>query len=189
MGALAVQAVLIAIEVGAAAEKISATEQQEKATVAALRSRQTEERLAATQKTIARDRQMRSLIGHQIATEAASGFELSSPTFKAITEDDFNKFAEVRSNDALELDIKENQLSADINQTKSAAKAQIFGTVLSTGASIISQQGLFTNIGKSSTTQTAKLATPGALSDFNDSTATAQEQRQSGDGLFDNVGG
>jgi len=189
MSELAAEAALIAIRIGATAGKISATEQQEKATVSALRQRQTEERLAATQKTVARDRQMRSLIGHQIAVEAASGFELNSPSFQAITEDDFNKFAEARSNDALELSIKENQLGQDINQTKSAASAQIFGDVTSTAASLFSSTGAFTNIASSSTAQAPQMATPIDQDEFNTTAAAAKEKRQSGDGLFDNLGG
>ena len=171
-----------------ALEKIEATKHEAKATEDAIKARQTEEEIAAEEKTIARDRQLRTTIGHQIATEAASGFELSSPTFETITMDDFNKFAENRSNDALELDVKENQLQQDMLQTKLSAKAQITGEVLSTGASFISESGLFTNIANSTTEQKTKIATPIDQEEFEDSRQQAKEKRQSGAGLFDNVG-
>lgn len=183
--------VLAGLQAGAAIGKIGAEERQERATNEALRQRATEERIEAEQKTIKRDRQLKGLIGHQVAVEAASGFELGSQTFKAITMDDFNKFAEERSNDALELDVKENQIQQDILANKAKTKAQIFGDVLSTGASIISESGVFTNIAnkiKVTPTPTTKLSTPIDEDEFNDATKTAQEKRQSGDGLFDNLG-
>jgi len=188
MAALAVTAILTGLEVGAQVERFEAQKAAEAATEAAIRQRMTEERLAASQKAVARDRQVRSLVGHQVAIEAASGFELSSGTFKAITIDDFNKFSEERSNDKLELDIKENQLQQDVVQTQLQGKAQMFGDVLSTAAAIIPETGLFTNISKSVVPTTPKLATPVDQDEFNDATATAKEKRSSGDGLFDDVG-
>ncbi len=183
-----VLAILGGLRTGAALAKINAEKQQEKVTDAALRARLTEERIEANEKTIARDRQIRSLVGHQIAVEAASGFELNSPSFKAITMDDFNKFAETRSNDALELNIKENQLQQDILQNKIATKAQIFGDVISTAASFISESGLFTNIAGQKKETKSKLVTPIDQDEFDNSRKDAQEKRQSGDGLFDDVG-
>lgn len=188
MTALTIAATLAALKVGEALEKIEATKQQAKATEDSIRARETEEKIAAEQKTIARDRQLRTTIGHQVAVEAASGFELNSPTFQAITMDDFNKFAENRSNDALELDLKENQLQQDMIQTKLSAKAQITGDVLSTAASFIPASGLFTNIASSTIEQKTKLATPIDQDEFSNSQKQAKEKRQSGDGLFDNLG-
>ncbi len=187
MSVIAVAVVLDGIKLAAAAEKISAAQQAEKVRESAIRSRMTEERLQATEKTLARDSQIQTLIGHQMAVEASSGFELSSQSFKAITMDDFNKFAQNRSNDALELDIKENQLQADMEQTKIKTRAQIFGTVLSTAASMLPSNGLFTNIANSAKGQAAKLSTGIDQDEFSDATDNALEKRQSGEGLFDNT--
>lgn len=180
-----VATVLGGLRVGAAAKKIEAEKAQEKATADAIRNRATEERIAANEKAIARDRQIKGLIGHQIAVEAASGFELDSPTFEAITIDDFNKFAEERSNDALTLDIRENQLQQDLIQNRLKTNAQIFGDVTSTAASFIPQSGLFTDLSTASGKSKNALATPTDQEEYQDATRTAFEKRSTGDGLFD----
>ena len=180
-----VGAILIGLQVGEGIEKAQAIKDKEKATEDAIRARETEERIAGNEKTIARDRQIQSTVGHQIAIEAASGFELDSPTFESITMDDFNKFAETRSNDALELDIKENQLQQDSLQNKLQAKAQIFGDVLSTAASIINPSGLFTNISSQTLNTRTKLASPLEQNSFDEARKKALERRKSSGGLFD----
>ena len=183
MSALVVTGILEALKAGAAIAKIGAIKSEEKADQTALESNLLEVKLAATQKTIARDRAVRGLVGHQVAVEAASGLETSSQSFKAITMDDFNKFAENRSNDALELDIKENQIQQDMLGVKNKANAQIWGDVLSTGASMIDKTGVLSKAGA-----TAKLVTPQGKSELADATATAKEKRKSDTGLFDNLG-
>ena len=189
MSALLTTAILEGLKVGAAIEKISATKSEEQADLTALRSRMLEEEVAGTQKTIARDRAVRALVGHQLAVEATSGFETSSQSFKAITMDDFNKFADNRSNDALELDINKNQLQQDMLATKTQANAQIWGDVLTTAASVIKDTtGRFTNISKTTKPDTTKLVTPEGKSEFDDATAVAKEKRKSDTGLFDNLG-
>jgi len=187
MAALAVTAILGGLEIGSAVEKINATEEQEAATNEALRERMTQERIAGAQKATARDEAVQNLVGHQMAVEATSGFDLNSPSFQAITTNDFNQFAQNRSNDALELNLNENQLQQDIAQNKIATNASIWGTVIGTAANIFSQSGLSTNLAGAITSKRAQMATPSSLNDFDSETSSAQKRRPASPGLFDNI--
>lgn len=174
-GVLIVTAVMAAIEVAGSVEKGEVAKRQAAVQEEALRQRQTEERIAATQKTVARDKIIQNAVGHQVAAEASSGFELNSPSFQAITMDDFNKFSQTRSNDELELNLKENQLQSDIDQTKLSASAQIWGTTINTSSNLISQSGALKSVGSTDPK-------------FGDAQAAAQENRKTNPGLFDKIG-
>lgn len=143
MAGAVIGAVLIGTEIAGTALQANAQREAEEATQRALRQRMVEERLSAAQKANAKDEQMRKLLGHQISQEATSGFELSSPTFQAITIDDFNKFAEDRKTDELQAEIGEGQLRQDMQQSKMQFGAQIGGDVVGLAGSIASQTGLF----------------------------------------------
>lgn len=178
-------AVLGGLEIGALFEKISAAKEQEAATDAAIRSRMTQERIAGAQKATARDNAIQNLLGHQMAVEAVSGFDLDSPSFQAITMDDFNKFSQNRSNDALDLKLKENQLQQDIAQNKIATNANIWGDVIGTAATAFSQSGLGTNLSGTTKGDIPKTVTPSGKEDFDNETLNAQGRRKKSPGLFD----
>lgn len=180
-------AVLEGLEVGALVGKINAAKEQEQAEQTAIRDRMTQERIAGAQKATARDEAIQNLVGHQMAVEAVSGFDLDSPSFTAITTDDFNKFSQNRSNDALDLNLKENQLQQDMAQTKIATNASIWGDVIGTATSLFSQSGLSTNLADADKGDTTKMVTPSGKSDFDGETSNAQKRRQKSPGLFDGI--
>lgn len=180
-------AVLGGLQVGALVGKINAAKEEEQAQEAAIRSRMTQERIEGAQKATARDEAIQNLLGHQMAVEAVSGFDLDSPSFQAITMDDFNKFSQNRSNDALDLKLKENQLQQDMAQTKIATNAGIWGDVIGTATSLFSQSGLSTNIAHTAGADLPKVLTPSGASDLNDETENAKKRRQKSPGLFDGI--
>jgi len=177
-----------AIEIGASFFEADEQEDAAAAKEAAIRQRQNEERIRGEQLAVARDRQVETLIGHQVAAEAASGFELSSQSFKAITMQDFNNFAQTRRNDKIELQLKENQLQEDIEQTKSAVNAQVFGDALHLAGSLFSDSGGLSSVSNMPASKVSTVISASAKDEFDDATVSAKEKRQSGEGLFDNVG-
>lgn len=169
-------------------EKERIAKQAEQAELTALQSRESEEKISASQKTVARDNQVENLVGHQMAVEAASGFELGSASFKAITADDFDKFAQNRSNDALELSINENQLQQDMLQTQIQTSAQISGDKSEFAS------GVFTDIGNlvsvvggaaSGSGGFEKLIIPAASDALKGASDKASQKRKVNPGLFD----
>lgn len=183
----AVEAILGGLQIGSMLEKINAAKEEEQATEEALRSRMTQERIAGAQKATARAEAVQKLVGHQMAVEAVSGFDLDSPSFNAITMDDYNKFSQDRSNDKLELDLNLNQLQQDMAQTKIATNASIWGDVAGTASQLFSQSGISTNLAGADAGSRAKLATPDASKSFDDETLNAKERRQKSPGIFDNI--
>lgn len=180
-------AVLGGLQVGALVGKINAAKEEEQANEEAIRSRMTQERIAGAQKATARDEAIQNLLGHQMAVEAVSGFDLDSPSFQAITMDDFNKFSQNRSNDALDLKLNENQLQQDMAQTKIATNASIWGDVIGTATSLFSQSGISTNLAGATAGKKSQMVTTSGASDFDDETENAKERRQKSPGLFDGI--
>lgn len=191
MGGVVLGALFIGTEIAGTAVRMNAQRAAEEATERSIRDRMTEERISAAQKAIQKDEQVRSVVGHQISVEASSGFELDSPTFQAITIDDFNKFAEDRSIDNLQASIAQNQLQQDAEQAKMQYQSQIVGDVTGLAGNIASQTGLFQHSSLfTSPVSGGKLteASNDELKNSNDEALKNRQLRTKNPSLFDNIG-
>lgn len=95
----------------------------------ALRLRLSQERFAAEREMQHKDEQLRSVLGTQRAEGAARGIEPTSASLAAISEDTFQKFAEDRQADMLNLKFKENAINTQIADTHRTAMFKVFGNL------------------------------------------------------------
>lgn len=120
---------------GSAAEVYSRIETNA-ATKSALRQRMLEERVAANNRTIQRQRQLEEVVSRQNAESGVRGIDPASATFKAIQQDTFDQYAKDQKADNLSLQFKQEQIGAEMKASDESMWLGSIGDILGTATSV-----------------------------------------------------
>ena len=94
-----------------------------------LRTRKTQERIAATNRSIQRTEDLSRILSSNTARAAARGIGLSSPSFRSIQANDFNVFNEDEKADSLNTRFRENFLNQKIRASSRAEVGSLINLV------------------------------------------------------------
>lgn len=95
----------------------------------ALRERELENKVAANDQEIQRQRSIKKVLSAQVAQSAASGIAPTSGSFKAIQIDTINKFAEDQEMTGLQLDVENENLEQQQRNNNNEALIKTFGNL------------------------------------------------------------
>jgi len=104
-----------------------------------LRTRRTQEKVAATQRSIRRIDNLSRVLSSNVARAGAGGIEITSPSFRSVQANDFNAFNEDEKADALNTKFRESF----INQKISAATRNETSTLINLAGESLSQATQF----------------------------------------------
>lgn len=124
-------------EGGGIISKIGSANKQQQA----VRNQITQQRLAETQRSIDREKDLQKTIASQQVQAAARGISPSSGSFKNLTQQSFNQFNEDEKADALNLQIRETSLQEQSDEISQKEFGDIFGSLANYSMSMYKQTG------------------------------------------------
>ena len=99
----------------------------------ALNQRRLQDRMQATQQSLARTDKLDEIMSTQVANTAASGISLGSGSVKAISNDSYNNYLQDEKSAALNLSFSENAIDQEIANTRFQARMGIIGGITKMG--------------------------------------------------------
>lgn len=129
-------ALLIGLAVAGTGVEVYSQFETNEARQTALRQRMAQEKLAANNATLQRQRRLQEIISRQNAEVGARGFDPASASFKAIQSDTFDEFAQDQKAANLSLSFEEQAINNEMESSSEGAFLGAVGDILGTGMSM-----------------------------------------------------